>query len=101
VQSPARWLKKKRERQTSEMESIMNALDIAGGRGTTYELRFQSLFDVDRALVFPCDVIGRVDLDTLSERARHNYFFAHSVIGRDFAYPRAHASHDEKSSVDG
>lgn len=54
---------------------------------TRYELRFQSLFDQGRALSFPCDPQGHVDLDTLSERARSNYFYARSVIGRDVACP--------------
>lgn len=52
-----------------------------------FELRFRSLFDDGRGLAFPCDAMGRVDLDALSERARRNYFFARSVIGRDFATP--------------
>ena len=54
---------------------------------TPFELRFASLFDEGRGLAFPCDADGRVDLDALSERARSNYFFARSVIGRDFALP--------------
>ena len=53
----------------------------------TFELRFRSLFDEGRGYSFPCDATGRVDLDALSERARNNYFFAHSVMGRDFATP--------------
>jgi hypothetical protein len=52
-----------------------------------FELRFRSLFDEGRGYSFPCDASGRVDLDTLSERARNNFFFAHSVIGREFASP--------------
>lgn len=59
---------------------------------SAYELRFRSLFDDGRALAFPCDEAGRVDLDRLSERARHNYFYARSVIGRDFAMPAVHAT---------
>lgn len=55
---------------------------------SAFELRFQSLFDEGRALAFPCDAGGRVDLDTLSERARSNYFYARSVVGRDYALPR-------------
>jgi hypothetical protein len=51
------------------------------------ELRFQSLFNEGRALAFPCDAEGHVDLDALSGRARCNYFFAHSLIGRDFTLP--------------
>jgi hypothetical protein len=52
-----------------------------------FELRFQSLFHEGRGLAFPCDAAGRVDLDRLSERARCNYFYARSVIGRDFTTP--------------
>ena len=53
-----------------------------------YELRFTSLHQEGRALVFPCDPSGRVDCDDLTERARNNYFYARSTIGRDFALPR-------------
>ncbi|MCW5666615.1 MAG: hypothetical protein KIT35_22515 [Piscinibacter sp.] len=52
-----------------------------------YQLRFQSLFNEGRALVFPCDQAGHVDMDALSERARHNYLYARTVIGREFATP--------------
>ncbi|HSW26501.1 MAG TPA: hypothetical protein VLJ62_27345 [Burkholderiaceae bacterium] len=52
-----------------------------------FELRFQSLFDGGRALAFPCDAAGHVELDALSERARSNYFYARTVIGRDFGFP--------------
>jgi hypothetical protein len=50
-----------------------------------FEVRFQSLFDAGRALSFPCDAQGHVDLDGLSERARTNYFYARAVVGREFA----------------
>ena len=52
-----------------------------------YELRFRSLFDKGRAYAFPCDAAGHVDLDALSERARSNYFFARTVIGREVSMP--------------
>lgn len=52
-----------------------------------YELRFQSLFVEGRGLAFPCDARGGVDLETLSERARNNFFFARAVVGREFAVP--------------
>jgi hypothetical protein len=54
---------------------------------TCYELRFQSLFDEGRGLAFPCDAMGHVDLDGMSERARLNYLYARTVIGREFATP--------------
>lgn len=52
-----------------------------------YELRFRSLFDEGRGYSFPCNRAGHVDIDALSDGARNNYFFAHTVIGRDFAAP--------------
>ena len=52
-----------------------------------YELRFQSLFHDGRALAFPCNAAGHVDLDALSERARLNYLYARAVIGREYAVP--------------
>jgi hypothetical protein len=52
-----------------------------------YELRFQSLFDEGRGYAFPCDAKGHVDLDAMSERARLNYLYARTVIGREFATP--------------
>jgi len=56
-----------------------------------YELRFRSLFDDGRGLSFPCDSAGHVALDALTERARSNYFFARTVIGREFATPAVQA----------
>jgi len=52
-----------------------------------FELRFQSLFAPGRALTFPCDARGQVELDALSERARQNYLYARAVVGREFATP--------------
>ena len=63
----------------------MNAIPQVAFAG--FELRFQSLFDEGRALAFPCDAGGHVDVDALSERARHNYFYARTLIGRDYTAP--------------
>jgi hypothetical protein len=52
-----------------------------------FEVRFNSLFSPGRALAFPCDDRGRVDLDALSERARNNYLFARATVGREHAMP--------------
>jgi len=52
-----------------------------------FELRFRCLFDEGRGYSFPCDAAGRVDIDALSDGARNNYFFAHTVIGREVAMP--------------
>jgi len=61
-------------------------MDISATR-QRYALRFQSLFNQGRAMVFPCDERGQVDLDALSERARENYFYARAVIGFEYAQP--------------
>ena len=52
-----------------------------------FVLHFARLFGVGPALSFPCDGSGRVDLDSLGERARCNYFYARTVIGRHFGMP--------------
>ena len=56
-------------------------------RTERFELRFASLFDGHRAMSFPCDRSGHVDLDALSERSRCNYLFARAATGREFAWP--------------
>lgn len=55
-------------------------------------LRFRSLFDEGRGLAFPCDPHGRVDLDTLGERALNNYLYARTAIGREFLTPAVEAA---------
>jgi hypothetical protein len=57
-----------------------------------YELRFKSLFNEGRALTFPCDAGGHVQLDSLSDRARHNYLYARAVVGREFSAPAVQLS---------
>jgi hypothetical protein len=52
-----------------------------------YELRFQSLFDEGRGFAFPCDALGHVDMDALSDRAKQNYLYARAVIGREVTMP--------------
>ena len=52
-----------------------------------FEIRFQSLFNQGRALAFPCDSAGMVNLDAMSEKARNNYLFARGMIGREYAMP--------------
>ena len=64
----------------------MNVASMAQA-DSSYELRFNSLFHEGRGYSFPCDPSGQVDLDSLSERARSNYFFARTVIGRDLSAP--------------
>ena len=65
----------------------MNLMHTSSHSGAAFELRFTSLFNEGRALAFPCDAAGHVDLDGLSERARNNYFRARTVIGREYTCP--------------
>jgi hypothetical protein len=67
-------------------EHTMNAT-LSTAAAARYELRFQSLFNEGRGYSFPCDESGRVDIDALGTRARLNYFYARTVIGREFAVP--------------
>jgi hypothetical protein len=77
----------------------MNAMLAPAHRGTQsharpsarhaprYELRFAALLKPGRGYAFPCDANGNVDIDDLPERARANYFYARTTIGREFYIP--------------
>lgn len=52
-----------------------------------FQLCFRPLSRAGAAFTFPCDPQGQVDLDSLSERSRNNYFFARGMVGRDLAAP--------------
>ena len=71
----------------------MNTFAMPLSDAGNYELRYQSLFNEGRAFSFPCDAAGQVNMDALSERARHNYFYVRTVVGREFSTPavRAHS----------
>ena len=57
-----------------------------------WELRFEPLFAGHRGYVFPCDSQGRVDMNSLSERALQNYLYARAMMGRETAWPRIQPS---------
>ena len=57
-----------------------------------YEVRYSSLFEPGRALAFPCDDKGQVDLDALSEAARNNYLYARATVGREHCSPQVCAA---------
>jgi len=57
-----------------------------------FELHFPSLSLSTPPLSFPCDAGGAVWVDTLSERARENYFFARALMGRDYGMPTVQAT---------
>lgn len=54
----------------------------------SFEVRFVSLFNEGRAMAFPCDSSGHVDLDALPWRARDNYLLACALIGREYSPPQ-------------
>lgn len=62
----------------------MNAVPV----DAPFVVRFDFLSAPGRALAFPCDAGGRVDLDALSERARNDYLFARALVGRVLDRPR-------------
>ena len=57
-----------------------------------FEIRFWSLFKEGRALAFPCDADGHVDLDALPARGFDNYLMARAMIGREYAMPVVYAA---------
>jgi hypothetical protein len=65
----------------------MNSQSMTSSQQAAYQLRFESLFQAGRGLAFPCDAQGCVDIDTLSGKARINYFYARTVVGREFCRP--------------
>lgn len=65
----------------------MNTSSTSPREAVQYELCFHSLTRADHAIAFPCDEGGHVDIDSLSARARLNYFYARTVIGREFSLP--------------
>jgi hypothetical protein len=70
-----------------DMEYVMSISAMIDPTNSGYQLRFRSLFNEGRGYSFPCDSSGRVDIDALGNRARVNYLFARTVIGREFAMP--------------
>lgn len=57
-----------------------------------FELRFFNLFKPGRALAFPCDASGQVNMDDLTEQAKVNYLAARALVGRDYTRPVVVAS---------
>jgi hypothetical protein len=67
-------------------EVIMSSMTITVC-STGFEIRFQSLFQAGRAVSFPCDAQGHVDLDAMTERVRLTYLRARALVGREYAAP--------------
>ena len=65
----------------------MNGTAQTPHRAANFELRFQSLFNEGRALAFPCDATGQVNMDAMTDRARNNDLCARTTIGREYSTP--------------
>lgn len=66
------------------------SLEATKGVGTLhsiYQLLLEPLSEHGTRLTFPYDDHGRVELDSLSDRARRDYLHARAVVGRQFAAP--------------
>jgi len=57
-----------------------------------YELRFRPLLANHRAFAFPCDAVGHVDMDALSEPMLNNYLYARAVMGLELSWPEVRLS---------
>lgn len=69
----------------------MHAAPNSSAAPSAFELRFPSLSGTGRALSFPCDASGSVQMDSLSARALNNYLLARALMGRDYGWPSVQA----------
>jgi hypothetical protein len=65
----------------------MTHSETAQGCAPHFELRFLNLFHAGHGYAFPCDTEGHVEIDSLGEQARLNYFYARAMVGREFSAP--------------
>ena len=56
-------------------------------RNFLYELCYRPLHQIGRGFAFPCDALGKVAMDALSERALANYLYARAVVGNELGWP--------------
>jgi hypothetical protein len=52
-----------------------------------HQVCFRPLTNTWPSMEFPCDALGRVDLDILSPAEKNDYLFARAMMGRDYAAP--------------
>jgi hypothetical protein len=85
--NPVNGLKGHDVRFSAGRHTMQHTDASAANERSRFELRFQSLFNAGRALAFPCNAQGDVDVKALSERAVQNYLFALTGIGREYSVP--------------
>lgn len=65
----------------------MNATQKTEGARECHELVFKNLFSDGHTCAFPCDALGHVDMDHLSESARCCYLYARVVVRNSLEKP--------------
>lgn len=76
----------------------MNTIQKVDGARECHELVFKSLSSDDHTCVFPCDALGHVDMDHLSERARCTYLYARVVVRNSLEMPVVRELRNERLS---
>jgi hypothetical protein len=94
TQTAKEWTSAAKHEHPAASDSGVFIMDSSFCDSPAFELHFQSLFDPGRGFTFPCDVAGRVVIDALRERERHNYLYARALVGHDFASPRVRPRED-------
>ena len=75
----------------------MNSSAAIHHERSSFQLRFQSLFQAGRGFTFPCDAAGRVDMDALGEKTRNSYLFLRTVVGREVSPPQVEVCAADRS----
>ena len=82
----SRERKTQRRRIPNYKRKTMDASSGRFDRASGYELVFLPLHQ-GCSYAFPCDAAGVVELDRLTQHARHNYLLLSALVGRDFQMP--------------
>ena len=78
----------------------MEQRELQRGRATrSFHLCYRSLANHSSVLCFRCDAIGQVNLDAMGYAERIAYFYARTLIGRDFAAPTVHAFRARNAAI--
>ena len=73
-------------------DTAMHAAPDSSVAQSAFELRFPSLSGTGRALSFPCDASGTVQMVCLSARALNYFLLERALPGREYGWPSVHAS---------
>jgi len=70
-----------------DVPAIARPPAVVAGTTEQYELRYCPLADVGCGFAFPCDALGHVNMDELSDRSRANYLYARAAVGYELQWP--------------